>query len=255
VIVSRARLLLVVALLALAFAGLAIVAGFYQAARHVPNFYRTAIARSAEDQKAAGQQFERTAIDFWNDLRRADRWNLRLSQDEINGWLSAELPAKFPHLLPFGITQPRVAFDDGQFRLAFKHDRQGISSVISLTATIYLTNEPNEIAVRVESVRAGALPVPIGQITGQMTEQAARVGWTLRWTEQDGKPVALIRPTGELLATHSRQAILEALNVRGGHLYIAGCSRDITPAELAGSNQQPRREDAPDSRKNEARQR
>jgi hypothetical protein len=47
-----------------------------------------------EMQVEEGQRFERDALDLHNQLLHGGRWEACLTQDEINGWLATDLPAR-----------------------------------------------------------------------------------------------------------------------------------------------------------------
>src|SRR5438128_2646719 len=98
----------------------------YQASRRAPDFYRQALAESSAAQADDGERFERTALYLHNQLQHAGRWEARITQEQINGWLATDLPAKFPHALPSGVSEPRIAIDDGVLRIALRYQRGGV---------------------------------------------------------------------------------------------------------------------------------
>jgi uncharacterized protein (DUF2461 family) len=210
-----------VVLAAAALAGLA-AGGLYRAATQVPPFYRQALAAQPATQKAAGRQFEQRALALHNDVRRGGRWAMRFTQDQINGWLAVELPVKFPGMLPQGISQPRVAVEPGLIHLAARRERGGVTTIVSLTGEVSLTAEPNEVAVRVRRVRAGSLPVPLGELLQEISLQAAEAGLPIRWTEFQGDPVALVRLPREAQLAEDCQVVLEHLEAGRGELLVAG---------------------------------
>src|SRR5262245_66308041 len=85
------------------------LSAFYRATQQAPQFYREALAAAPRSQHDEGQRFERQALALHNQLQHTGRWEVRFTQDEINGWLASELPEKFPELLPHGVSDPRVA--------------------------------------------------------------------------------------------------------------------------------------------------
>src|SRR5689334_16187817 len=103
-----ARWLIVAAFVSLAVGGLSLWC-LFQAARRPPAFYQQAIAAPPADQTEEGERFERTALDLHNQLQHVGRWEARLTQEQVNGWLAIDLPTKFPHALPSGVSDPRIA--------------------------------------------------------------------------------------------------------------------------------------------------
>jgi hypothetical protein len=213
------RIIIAAALLALSVA-LALLS-VYQASRRVPDFYRRALAAAPAAQHEGGQRFEQQALALHNQLHHAGRWEIRFTQDDINGWLAAELPEKFPQLLPAGVSEPRVAIDKGAVRVAVHYERGGVDTIVSLAGHVQLTEQPNEIAVRIDQARAGLVPVPLARFLEEIAQRAARADIPLRWTESQGAPVALVRVPLETKDAR-RQLVLERLDFREGEFTVAG---------------------------------
>jgi hypothetical protein len=203
--------------------------GVYQASRQAPEFYRQALHPPREALDEGSQQFERQALALHNQLRHAGGWEVRFTQDEINGWLAADFPAKFPRALPPGISDPRIAIDGTTVRLALHYQRGSVDTVVSLVGDAWLTDQPNEIAVRIAGARAGLVPVPLANFLQEITERTARAGLPLRWSEAKGAPVAIIRlPLDHDNAQH-RRVLLERLQFTAGTLLVAGRTESQAP--------------------------
>ena len=218
---KHARLTSVVVLTLTAAVAVSLVS-MYRASRHVPEFYERALAAKPEVQKAAGQKFEQQALALHNQVRHEGRWEARFTQDEINGWLAAELPVKFPKALPRGVSDPRIALDGTQVQLAVRYERGDTKAVVSLSGQVQLTEAPNELAVRIDSVRAGALPLPLAQFKEDIARRASRAGVPLRWTETEGVPVALLRLPLDPREFRGKHLVVEELTLTPGELIVAG---------------------------------
>jgi hypothetical protein len=203
------------------------LAGLYWAARQVPDFYRQSLAAGTSEQPVDSDRLEEQALALHNQIQRAGRFEVRFSEAEINAWLAAELPRKFPRLLPTGVSDPRVAIDRDLLRVAARSQETHIDTVVSLAADVYLTDQPNEIAIRVGQLRAGALPIALGPLQREIIDNAARAGLPLRWTEAQSAPVALVRLPADIVASdedgHTPQRlVLEQLRLEPGQLVVAG---------------------------------
>ena len=194
----------------------------YQSSQQVPEFYVQALAAPPAQQAAAGQELERQAVALNNQVRRPGRWEARFTQDQINGWLAVDLPKKFPGSLPGGVSDPRVAVAPNQVQLAVKWQQGNASAVLSAAGEAYLTEEPNEVAVRILSVRAGALPVPLARFLDEIATRAASSGLPLRWTEIDGDPVALVKLPLDRAEFKGKQLLVEELRLEEGAIVVAG---------------------------------
>src|SRR5262245_19913139 len=117
------RLLTVVGAVALLLVGGAI--GAYWASRQPTRFYLEAISASSAETTQHGEHFERAVLAVHNNAQHAGRWETSFTADEINAWLATDLPAKFPRLLPAGVSEPRVAIDGDGFHFAVRYQRGG----------------------------------------------------------------------------------------------------------------------------------
>jgi hypothetical protein len=219
-------------LLVAAIGGL-VLWGFQRAAKQSPPFYRQALAADPAEQKAAGQEFERQALGLHNQLRCPGAWEARFTDDQINGWLASEVPLKFPRLLARGVSDPRVAIEPRRIQAALRYQRGGIETIIALSGEVYLTAEQNEVAIRIDHVRAGALPLPLADFMSEAAGRAAEIGFPLRWTEHQGKPVALLRLSFDEEEFENRRLILEQLDLGQGELSVLGRMEELEAAELA----------------------
>ncbi|MCA9175545.1 MAG: hypothetical protein KDB14_13765 [Planctomycetales bacterium] len=199
--------------------------GFSYALRYQPSFYRQALAQTSDQAQVAGAELERELLGLHNQVRHEGRWKLELSTAEINGWLGVDLPEKLPRLLPPEVTDPRVSLCDGQLLIAARyHDQQDerSSRVISLHLDVSATSTPNELALRVDSARLGAVPLPLSKLIERVSEAARRQNIRLRWSEEAGRPLALLT----LAPRHPEfpdQAIrLDSIHIEQDRLAISG---------------------------------
>jgi hypothetical protein len=215
----RVALVLVV----LVTAGVAILlTAAYRATQHVPEFYQQALAQKPVEQKAAADQLEREVLELHNEARKPGRWEARFSQEQINGWLAADLPVKFPGALPEGVSAPRVAIEPNHMQLAVRYDQGDVSTVLSLAGDAYLTDRPNEVAIHIEHVRAGAFPVPLAQFLDDIAERAGDAGLLIRWSEQAGDPVALVTLPLDRKEFKGKQLQVERLEIGAGEIVVSG---------------------------------
>jgi len=205
---------------------LLIVAGIvlyvlYRLTQHVPQFYEQALQSDPAEQAVAGEEAEKQALALVSDVQETQRWHALFTDKQINGWLAVDLVEKFPDLLPEGVTDPRVAIDPGGIRVGSRYESRRFSSVLNVTTEIYLTDQPNVVACRIDTARAGVLPLPLKRVIDEATEMARKKGLPLKWVEQDGDPVALLT----LPDRHDEiEGVLrlETIELREGEIYFAG---------------------------------
>jgi hypothetical protein len=192
----------------------------YQASRHVPEFYRKAIALETKNQKEACEEFIAETTALASDLHNRGRWQHLFTAEQINAWLALELPAHYPQLLSSELREPRVAINDREATIACRYESGGISTVLSLTVDAYL-HEPNVLAIQVLRARAGSVPVPLGQVLDAISHAARQLKLRLEWRKSNGDPVALIT-FPQPRDSQTRAVHLETVELRAGELYVAG---------------------------------
>jgi hypothetical protein len=205
-------------------AGGVLVAYAWRASQAVPEFYERALVAAPPPavQKQAADELEREVLDLHNEARRPGRWEARFSQEQINGWLAADLPAKFPGALPAGVSEPRVALEPDRLQLAVRYQQGEVSTVLSAAGDAYLTDRPNEVAIHLHYVRAGAVPVPLGQFLEKIARRATDAGLPLRWTESEGDPVAIVTLPLDREEFRGRNLQVEQLEIEDGAIVICG---------------------------------
>ncbi|MBC8876724.1 MAG: hypothetical protein H8E44_45425 [Planctomycetes bacterium] len=196
----------------------------YRGTQKVPEFYQEALATKPAPQelKKMGRQLERQAAELHNDARREGRWEAVFTAEQVNAWLAVDLLEKLPATVPEGVSDPRVKISSDLIQAACKYETDGFSSVVSLETDVYLTDEPNQVAIRIRSVRSGLVPLPFRGLLDQVADSARKNGVDLRWSQQEGDPVALIRVPTRQQQRPPRDLHIESLQVRDGEIYLAG---------------------------------
>lgn len=221
---SRKRLLFVVFIALLLIGG---ALGFFSyQVKQVPEFYERAIAAPVVEQKQAAEQFEHQAIELQNQIRREHDWQIEITADEVNGWLATVLPEKFPGTLPPEVSEPRVALEQDRLHIAAKVQSRGITTVVSIVLSAFLTDEPNTVAIRIHKVAAGNVPLPLAKYLEQITAEAAKRNILIRWQEVDGDPQAIVTlPIAE--PGDKRLIVVRSLLLLPGKVTAAGTADEV----------------------------
>ena len=214
------RILVVGAVVFAAVSGLTSY-GVYRASQQVPEFYQHALQAEPQEAELSGFRLEQQVREFANDVRFRRRWEASFSAEEVNGWLASDLSRKYPLLVPKGVDQPRVAIDPEHLQLACKYSNKRIRSIISIDADIQLTGQPNVVAVRLKSVSAGILPVPLKHIRKGVSKAATRSNLDLQWSDQGEDVVALVT-IPERHEEIDGLLRVDRIELRDGILYVAG---------------------------------
>ncbi len=215
------RYLLIATVVVLGLLGVAVL-GLYKAAQREPQFYRQAMLAKPIEQREAGDALEQRVLDLHNEVRTIGTWEAVFTEEQVNGWLVADMPEKFPNVLPPGTQEPRVAIDGEAIQVACRFDNGKFKTIISMALDVDLTTETNTLAIRVSKLRAGALPVPLKQFLDKISVAASRGDIPLKWRQIDGDPVALVT----VPVTHEdyahREIYVDTIELRKGEVYLAG---------------------------------
>ena len=197
-----------------------------RAAQHEPEFYRQAMKVEPELQAEAGYELEQSVLELSNETREPGHWQATFSDEQINGWLAVDLPAKFANVLPLGVASPRVAIRDDLIHIAARYKDKLVESVLSFSLEVNLTEEPNTVAVTIRKVRAGVLPVPVRQFLDRISDAAQRSDIQLRWSQAQGDPVAFVTIPSQHENYVHRKIFVETIELHDGEIFLAGITGD-----------------------------
>ncbi|MCA9114412.1 MAG: hypothetical protein KDA79_04960 [Planctomycetaceae bacterium] len=216
----RRWLLTAVALLSAAAAGAGLT--MYWAATRVPDFYEEALAEQPSDpverREAARQMTEQTTR-LVEEIQYSDAWSASFGQNQINSWLAENLgKPQYARHLPPGVSRPRVLIQQEIVHLGFRMQRKNFDGVVSLSVRPQLT-APNRLALEVVEIRAGLIPVPMEQISGPVSKQLQKHGWTSSWQKHEGHDVLEI----DLNRGNTEgQPVLEQIELEEGTIHLEG---------------------------------
>lgn len=212
--------------------------GAYRATQHEPDFYSEAMQVERAEQEVAGDELERRVLDLHNSARREGEWVAVFTDEQINGWLAVDLPAKYPRAMPKGAKDPRVAIEEGGALIGCRYESEKLSTVISLEVHVDLSDEENVLAIRISKVRAGALPIPLKRWLDSISKGARRAGVPLRWAQLDGDPVALVPVAIRHMELKDRQLVVEEIELLDGKIRLAGRTEIVTETSELNSRAQ-----------------
>lgn len=187
---------------------------------HQPKFYRTMRSLSRGEREKKAKHFVANSLQLRNDITNERVWAAEFTDQEVNAWLAEDLMTHFADQIPSEIHDPRIAFEHDRVTFAFGLDRGPIRSVIWVVARISVP-EDNVLALTVEKVRAGVIPISVDHVIGPLTTGARDRGLDIRWLANESPPVALIRyrPDGG-----RSDVVLKKLTVRQGKIHFSGRS-------------------------------
>jgi hypothetical protein len=97
-------------------------------------------------------------------------------------------------LLPAGMSEPRVAFEQDFMRLSFRYQNTFVNTIVSIGIRVWLPkNETNTIAVQFLGFQAGLMPFSAQWLLERISETARQNAIEVTWYRHAGYPVALLR--------------------------------------------------------------
>lgn len=197
-------------------------------AQQIPPFYAEALATPIEDATKQGDQLEIQLTRVQNAARKQIPWNVEFSQEQVNGWLVADLPNKFPSVLPEKMKDPRVHFEPRKAKLAFKYSANGVDGIVIAECDIFCTEKKNQLAIQIISVKSGFVSLPVGPWVERLSKSAERAGIPILWSRRNGNSVALVTVPDELLRFGNQQiVVIDAVEIRAGCIMIAGSTSQL----------------------------
>ena len=193
--------------------------------RHIPEFYQRATSTDSGGPKSSGRVMIDTTVEPMlsnSDVPVVDSWTAIFTVEEVNAWLSKELPTSFPQLLARGATDPRICIEHGRVLAAARYKTQHLDLVISCELAVELTEEPNMLALRVKHLRAGALPIPLTNFLTGISKEAAKGDVDIRWDDTEAGPVALVKIPSEHPRYVTNPVLVESVQLVDGALVLSG---------------------------------
>ena len=185
-----------------------------------PTFYRAMQSLPRADRAAKAKHFVANSLQLRNDITNERAWHAVFTDQEVNAWLAEDLVTHFADQIPPEVHEPRIAFEHDRITFAFGLDHGPIRSVIWVVARVSVP-EDNVLALTLEKVRAGMIPISMSRIIGPLTAGARDRGLDVHWKADEDPPVALIRyhPAGG-----RADVVLEKLTVIQGKIRFSGRS-------------------------------
>lgn len=202
---------------------LVVLLGLYWALRYEPAFYRQAAEADPAVREKFSKAMLRRALAFEGDVQREGAWQATFTAEEINGWLSHDLPKNHPQMLPVEYSDPRVTIQPEAMQLACRYKSGVTSSVLCLSVEPSVP-EPNILALKIIRARAGMLPLPLSDVLNGIRNAAQNAGCRLEWRQLDGNPVALIT----LSASNGRGDLaikIKTVQLSEGKIFISGSTK------------------------------
>jgi len=212
------RRLLILFLVMLLIAG----AGFgwlYWAAHQVPAFYQDAAGlnepEAREERREAVERVTRQTQDVVERIQDESAWDYEITPQELNAWLTEELPEHVGGRWPPELADPRVAFEKDRLLLGAMVETPIWKGVAALSLRPRL-EKPRTLILEVESFKIGQVAIPIQRLMDEIPE--LRRSPVLRRDKKSGRYVLRIPLDGDEI----KNLEIETLDVSPDRLRLTG---------------------------------
>jgi hypothetical protein len=204
-------------------------AALFFLAEREPEFYRDSTLPAGKERTKKSGEFLGTFNDLYQSITTDRVWQASFHEKSINSFFEEQfVPSGLAEkVLPEGFTEPRLAIEPDKIRLAFRYQAGPLSTVISIDLGIWLTKEPNVVALELKGLHAGALPISAQSLLDRISETARQNNLEVTWYRYRGNPVALLRFQADQERPTYR---LDRLVLHKGQIVIHG--RSIEPPTL-----------------------
>jgi hypothetical protein len=210
----------------------------YIASVWIPEFYQRKLATSADQLVANAESFEKEMTRLHADAHDEDgRWELSVSDDQINGWLMLDWPQRFPRALPSNIREPRVAIEPGKCNVACQYEDGGTKAVLTMTIDIQPAGKPNQVKLRILSANIGSVSGLGHHAIGMLSYTGRRLGFRMRWPKRGQNPEAIVHIPRSWL-DKNRRVQVERITFSDSKVLITGTSMEKAMPVSAGQNAQ-----------------
>jgi len=194
---------------------------------HEPAVYARAGQPEGEERKQLSGEFNSEFFHLYDGILHEPIWGATFTQESINSYFDEDFvrTGVANSVLPEGISAPRVAFEPDKIRLAFRYKVGPWSTIITIDMRVWLANkhEPNVIALELQSLHAGSMPIAAQSLLEQIFETARQNGIDVIWYRYHGNPVALLK----FQANQQHPTIqFVDLQLKDGELLISGRAID-----------------------------
>jgi hypothetical protein len=210
---------------------------------HEPAVYARSGQLEGDIRQRESGQFNHDFIRLYQDLKNPT-WEALFTEKSINSYFEEDFihSGVAKSVLPEGVSAPRVAIEPDKLRLAFRYNLGPWNAIISIDMRMWLASngEPNVIALELQSLHAGSLPISAQSLLEQIFETARQNGIKVTWYRYHGNPVALLRfqadeqtPTIQFLGLQldTGRIVIKGRSIDAGNFQTLGPRPDsVVPA-------------------------
>lgn len=196
--------------------------------KHIPTYYQQLKLPETLERRERSGECVSGMSDLLNDLENGEaKWGIEFSSEQLNSFFQQDfLTSLGEGYLPPKMSEPRILIEDDRLKVGVRYGTGFWSTIVTLELRMWLVaDETNMIALEIQSLSAGGLPLSPNVLLDKVTEAARNANMTVTWYRHEGKPVAILQYQADQLEP---TLILQRLECVDGKLAIAGSSQTAT---------------------------
>lgn len=203
-----------------------------------PPFYQIALQTTlpSDEVRERSRKLVQQAMQLADEVRNESEFSAEFLEEEVNAWLADELERKYRAWLPSGISQPRVHLEDGRLLIACRVQLEYFSGVASTSASLFVTDD-HRLAIWLESLRAGLIPLPFADLLEPTVARIQRDGTRIEWGNARGHDVLLVdlfaTPDADRPGTNTETRELRTVEILPGRLKVSGIRRERPAGQVS----------------------
>jgi hypothetical protein len=175
-------------------------------------------------QSVAGNEqvvdLEKQTAEFREQAAEAGKWSVTIAEDDINRWLAEVLPVKHAGVLPPEVSNPRIAFQEGNCQLGVTVKTRLGQTVLWLDTRFEKLSEPNAYAIHIQQLRAGSLGIPLSYVERSITQALSRQRITSAWSDSSGGRILRVKLDEPLSLDGQSNSRIREIKFSAGEMMI-----------------------------------
>jgi hypothetical protein len=190
--------------------------------RHEPAFLAAAPSTEGAAVERAAARMVTKASALYAATRRPGAWDGSITADEVNAWLSTDLPRNHRRLLPRGLTAPRVQFRP-QRMAAGAWLGSGMLSTFAWVDLEVRLRGVNQLGLMLHEARLGLVPLPKAAVLRQIALRLEAAGAVTELRRlDDGHVLVVSLPSS--FGSAAVRVQLESLQFDTAEMLVAGAT-------------------------------
>lgn len=200
----------------------------YQATQQAPEFYETVVTPPVRPTNAPPvSEVAKEQIDQAEIAAKTKRnWRFEFTQDQINEFLSKDLPEQAPNVLPATLKDPRIKIEDGTALLGCQYDSERFKAVLWVETEAKVADDGKSVRLIPKRAGAGMLPMPIARLFDRLKGLTTSTGaLSIQLSEEEPQSI-LLKIRENVLPKEQANYRIDAIKLEPEKLSLEGSFAD-----------------------------